>query len=742
VSLSIWRSRRPEFGDALLFPYIAVFARQLFWFVDSNLAAWILTLIVTAIIWLAYVLTKPAVEERTPRAFWLIVAVPLILIFALRAAIPDLAFDVLNHRIIQAERSLRGPQLLPGDFFPTIFPFNPLSDMLTGVFRHLFGYRLGTVINLLAIVWAGTVVEKILRPIVPKATWRCIWVLLALFTEHALFQINSYMVDPLALPLLLEATRLALDLDKSSTRTRDLFVSALLLGGACALKLTNAAMVIPILAIFSVRLLSVERGPKALVLVLVAGVLFVLPLLPHALYIYRETGNPVFPLYNNLIESPLWPDMTPYDGRWGPRDSRETLLWPFLTLFRQERLSELGVYSGRVTLSVVAALLCMLLPRVAARTRLIALAVVLGSALWTITSGYVRYALFIEIMGGVLVLYLAQYFARQLPMVPRLLRYAVAAVPLCCLAAQVALAATYVRETEWSKRPIIFDDAAAHRQEARWIWRDRRLMDFQTAELRELFQRVDAWVVSDVKTNGVEVLLRPDVPMLAVNNLEYFDMPESRRRFKAALDALNGKRIFSLSLTEDLPNALELLKRRRFDVGEIKTVLVPFFSARTKFHMTLIELKVPEKHIIPRRAENSPKATEARGPLEEDAFMAGISATGIPPIMQKGQRAEIRVTVKNLSESVWPSIGTKDYVYLLTVSNGWYDDVDSLVDNMDGKVGLPQDLWPGEEATVPLAITAPEVAGEYILEIDMVQEGIAWFKDRGSTPLRARIRVE
>ena len=46
---------------------------------------------------------------------------------------------VLNHRLIQAERSLRGAQLAPGDFFPTIFPFNPAPDMLTGVFRHLLG---------------------------------------------------------------------------------------------------------------------------------------------------------------------------------------------------------------------------------------------------------------------------------------------------------------------------------------------------------------------------------------------------------------------------------------------------------------------------------------------------------------------------------------------------------------------------------------------------------------------------
>ena len=158
--------------------------------------------------------------ERTPRVFLLVVALPLFFVFTLRVAFPDLSFDVLNHRLIQSERALRGEQLLPGDFFPTIFPFNPAPDMLTGLFRHALGYRLGTVVNLLALLWAGTVLEKILRPYVEGAAWRSAGVLLALFTEHALFQINGYMVDLLALPLLLEATRLALDYESRRQRPR------------------------------------------------------------------------------------------------------------------------------------------------------------------------------------------------------------------------------------------------------------------------------------------------------------------------------------------------------------------------------------------------------------------------------------------------------------------------------------------------------------------------------------------
>ena len=39
------------------------------------------------------------------------------------------------------------------------------------------------------------------------------------------------------------------------------------------------------------------------------------------------------------------------------------------------------------------------------------------------------------------------------------------------------------------------------------------------------------------------------------------------------------------------------------------------------------------------------------------------------------------------------------------------------------------------------AVTAPETPGDYILEFDMTQEGVAWFGAHGSKPLRARVKV-
>ena len=39
-------------------------------------------------------------------------------------------------------------------------------------------------------------------------------------------------------------------------------------------------------------------------------------------------------------------------------------------------------------------------------------------------------------------------------------------------------------------------------------------------------------------------------------------------------------------------------------------------------------------------------------------------------------------------------------------------------------------------------IKAPPMPGEYVLEIDLVQEGVTFFKDKGSPTWRARVKVE
>jgi len=51
-------------------------------------------------------------------------------------------------------------------------------------------------------------------------------------------------------------------------------------------------------------------------------------------------------------------------------------------------------------------------------------------------------------------------------------------------------------------------------------------------------------------------------------------------------------------------------------------------------------------------------------------------------------------------------------------------------------------LDPGDESLITLSIIAPDAPGNYLLEIDIVWEGVAWFKDKGNPTCMVGLEVE
>jgi hypothetical protein len=71
---------------------------------------------IAALAWYSLIALKPAKQESA--LFWLIVAVPPFLIYAMRVAFPDVSFDEHNYHLLSAERGLRGLPFTSADFFP------------------------------------------------------------------------------------------------------------------------------------------------------------------------------------------------------------------------------------------------------------------------------------------------------------------------------------------------------------------------------------------------------------------------------------------------------------------------------------------------------------------------------------------------------------------------------------------------------------------------------------------------
>lgn len=130
-----------------------------------------------------------------------------------------------------------------------------------------------------------------------------------------------------------------------------------------------------------------------------------------------------------------------------------------------------------------------------------------------------------------------------------------------------------------------------------------------------------------------------------------------------------------------------------------------------------------------------------RTPLPDEGLRAEIYLQDPPVKMAVREQQTIRVRVKNVSASVWLGRERTGGPYQVSLGNHWFG-ADGLKIQDDGRSALPVDLRPGEEIELPLTINPPRKAGAYVLELDMVQEGVSWFGAKGSQTQKLLVRVE
>lgn len=140
------------------------------------------------------------------------------------------------------------------------------------------------------------------------------------------------------------------------------------------------------------------------------------------------------------------------------------------------------------------------------------------------------------------------------------------------------------------------------------------------------------------------------------------------------------------------------------------------------------------------------EVTKEAGPLPDGGFKAELTLPEPPARLRAGEKHTLRVMVKNASDVFWwargGAVNTRpDNMYYLAAGNRWLGADGKLVTDMDGRHGLTKDLQPGEQTEVPLAITAPKEPGDYTLEVDLVQEQVSWFSDKGSPTAKAKVTV-
>jgi hypothetical protein len=541
-----------------------------------------------------------------PLLFWLTVALPVLVLWALRAPLVDIGYDTLNYHVMHGERGLWGPVFQAGDFYPYFFPYlNPAADLVTAMFRAVLGYRGGTIGSALALVWSAEILWRLLAPSVKDERVRALSVLLAVSAEGMLWEVSGYMVDLLSLPVLLEATRLAtvdvLPLRPLHRRTTALGV---LLGLAVALKLTNLVFVLPIGLVALVRWLGprTER-PRALAILGAAAagaVAIALPVAPHALLLLAKTGSPVFPYFNKLFESPFYPPIDIKDIRWGPSSAIEALGWPLLSALRPERLSEFSVTTGRLALGWLVALAALVALRKDAQLRAISAIVVIGGLLWSLGTGYHRYGLFLELLGGLLIALLAaKLLERPSPAEPglasrfALLPRVVAVVLLFVSVAQSAQSVMLFLRSDWGGRPIVLLAPGEGVREARFLLRDRSLRAFLSEEEKKAFPANPVWIDAGPKSNGLMSLLDRDAPMIGLQVEGLLADPLNLQRLDAALAASRGRTGCAIAFEADAGAVEKTLAWLGFPVRRRTPLAFPFFSRNRRVDLVVFEVTLP-----------------------------------------------------------------------------------------------------------------------------------------------------
>lgn len=147
---------------------------------------------------------------------------------------------------------------------------------------------------------------------------------------------------------------------------------------------------------------------------------------------------------------------------------------------------------------------------------------------------------------------------------------------------------------------------------------------------------------------------------------------------------------------------------------------------------------------LPSRLAVGPRAAQPLlhgGALPDSGYRAELVILNAPGSVAADRPFTVRVRVVNRGDTTWPS-WRDDLTHPIRLANHWARPSGEMLAFTDGRTELPHRLAPGEAVDLDLAVKAPSTAGACTLEVDLVHELIAWFKDRGSATATVPITVE
>ncbi len=216
------------------------------------------------------------------------------------------------------------------------------------------------------------------------------------------------MSDMIPCALVLAAMLLLCDARRfSEQRVLRRMLPGLLVGVALGFKLTFSCAAVALVAAILARpgMALSSRLRMAFLFCVGAGLAMTAIAGGWWLFLWRITGNPLFPLYNDLFRSPLaWPGDF-IDRRFFPRDLWQWMFYPLYWAIRSTPLvteSDQPMRDPRMALELIAALLMLIRMRRAPEVRFASVFVLVTFASWERQFSIFRYLSPVELLSGTL----------------------------------------------------------------------------------------------------------------------------------------------------------------------------------------------------------------------------------------------------------------------------------------------------------------------------------------------------
>jgi len=339
--------------------------------------------------------------------------IPLLL-FVNRVLEPDVSCDSLNYHFYLGFKGWNS-ESSKYEFFPTgIHNFSPILETVEYGFFRILGYRMGTIFSVVAIYLSIFVLYKIFKLILPeKKIWGDIFntfLFSSSFLSFELFLgIGSYFNDVLVALLTVSSVYFVLKYFKKD-KLSDLIMASGMISVSVLGKQTNLYIALAMGIVLIIDAIG-SKSKLKIRNVILAGVIMLS--LPGWWYLrnWQETANPVFPFYNSVFKSGYFPPEDFHEPQFGGINLGQRIMWGYYSIFSPERLGQVHdlFHDFKINFYFIFGCLLSLIYLFSRKikdkltTRLL-LFYWIAFLIWSLQFGYIRYALALEFLGGLIVL--------------------------------------------------------------------------------------------------------------------------------------------------------------------------------------------------------------------------------------------------------------------------------------------------------------------------------------------------